>query len=319
MPKVSVIIPVYNAGKYIERCARSLFEQTLDDIEYIFVDDCSPDDSVDILNKILDEYPNRKESTVILHHDVNTGQSGARRDGMHTAKGDYIIHCDADDWVDANAYERMYSMAVEKNVEAVCCDIVLEFDKYSRVLSCNNEYDDHRLMYDCIAPISVEYFSLCNRLVSRKVFERNVVEPFSGVNMWDDVGLSIRIRYYVQSTVVINEPFYHYNRQNMTSTTKRPLADRIREQVACVRNIEDFFRKEEAWDKYNKFIMYLKIHTKEDAFLYDADLWVNTFTEVHKYLWMFKDKYPRKKMFKFYVLSRCGFLGKFIWKIFWKK
>ena len=104
MYKVSVIVPVYNAGRYIERCLRSLFEQTLDSIEYIFVDDCSPDDSMDILKRVLDEYPERKDDVKILTHQVNTGQSGARRDGMRIASGEYMIHCDADDWVDTDSY-----------------------------------------------------------------------------------------------------------------------------------------------------------------------------------------------------------------------
>ena len=60
MPKVSVIIPVYNVEKYIEKCARSLFEQTLDDIEYIFIDDCSPDNSMLVLSKVLKSYPKRE-------------------------------------------------------------------------------------------------------------------------------------------------------------------------------------------------------------------------------------------------------------------
>ena len=59
MPKISIIVPVYGAEKYIERCVRSLFEQTLDDIEYIFIDDCSPDHSIEILNRVLVEYPYR--------------------------------------------------------------------------------------------------------------------------------------------------------------------------------------------------------------------------------------------------------------------
>ena len=160
MPKVSVIVPVYNAGLFIERCVRSLFEQTLEDIEYIFVDDCSPDNSMDILLNVIEEYPHRKPNVTIMRHEVNTGQSGARKTGMHVAKGEYIIHCDADDWVDVDMYERMYRLAVEKDVEAVCCDIVLECDGFSRVLKCNNEYEDHQLMFDCIAPISVEYFSM---------------------------------------------------------------------------------------------------------------------------------------------------------------
>ena len=62
MPKVSIIIPVYGVEKYIERCSRSLFEQTLDDLEYLFIDDCTPDKSIDVLKNILEEYPNRKKS-----------------------------------------------------------------------------------------------------------------------------------------------------------------------------------------------------------------------------------------------------------------
>ena len=66
MFKISVVIPVYRVEDYIERCARRLFEQTLDDIEFIFIDDCTPDRSIVLLKKILDEYPFRKEQVVIL-------------------------------------------------------------------------------------------------------------------------------------------------------------------------------------------------------------------------------------------------------------
>ena len=65
MPKISIIVSVYGAEKYIERCVRSLFEQTLDDIEYIFIDDCSPDHSIEILNRVLVEYPYRREQVKI--------------------------------------------------------------------------------------------------------------------------------------------------------------------------------------------------------------------------------------------------------------
>lgn len=319
MYKVSVVIPVFNAGKYIERCVRSLFEQTLDSIEYIFVDDCSPDNSMDILYKVLEEYPHRKDDVVVISHTANTGQSGARKDGMSVASGEYIIHCDADDWVDTDMYESMYERAVADSVEAVCCDIVLEHDDFSKTLRCDNRYEDHELMYGCIAPISVEYFSMCNRLVSRKVFERHTIHPFEGVNMWDDVGLSIRVRYYVNGTSVINKAFYHYNRQNLTSTTKRPLLDRVREQAMCVNCVEDFFKKEQDWDKYRYFISYLKVHTKEELFPHDADLWVETFKEAREDLWKLRKNYKFKKLFRYYVLSYGGNIGKLIWKTCWKR
>lgn len=319
MYKVSVIVPVYNAGRYIERCLRSLFEQTLDSIEYIFVDDCSPDDSMDILKRVLDEYPERKDDVKILTHQVNTGQSGARRDGMRIASGEYMIHCDADDWVDTDMYEQMYDKAITDKVEAVCCDIVLEFDKRSQVLKAEHRYEDHELMYGCLAPISVEYFSMCNRLVSRKVYKRHNIDPFKGVNMWDDVGLSIRVRFYAQGTSVINRPFYHYNRQNETSTTRRPLLDRTREQDLCIGYLEDFFQKESALEQYRLFLSYVKIHSIEELFFADIDEWKKRFDSVKTDLWKVRKRFRTNRLIKFYTVGYGGFIGKVIWKKCWKR
>ena len=72
-PKVSVIVPIFKASQYIERCAISLFEQTLDDIEYLFIDDCSPDNSVDMLQAVLNKYPQRCDYTRIIRMSVNSG------------------------------------------------------------------------------------------------------------------------------------------------------------------------------------------------------------------------------------------------------
>ena len=70
MPKVSVIIPVYGVEKYIERCARSLFEQTLDDIEYIFVDDCTPDNSISVLKNVIKSYPGISTKIRIINQKI---------------------------------------------------------------------------------------------------------------------------------------------------------------------------------------------------------------------------------------------------------
>ncbi|MBO5667722.1 MAG: glycosyltransferase family 2 protein, partial [Lentisphaeria bacterium] len=88
--KVSVCIPVYGVEKYIERCARSLFEQTMrDGIEFIFVNDCTPDKSIEILEQILSEYPHRQEQTKIIHHKQNGGLVAARNTGLAHASGEY--------------------------------------------------------------------------------------------------------------------------------------------------------------------------------------------------------------------------------------
>ena len=102
-PKVSIIVPIYRVEEYIERCAESLFAQTFDDIEYIFVDDCSPDKSVEILQRTLEKYPHRKRLTRIERLSSNSGQAAVRRQGIQLASGDYTVHCDSDDWMDVHA------------------------------------------------------------------------------------------------------------------------------------------------------------------------------------------------------------------------
>lgn len=124
--KVSVCIPVYGVEKYIERCVRSLFEQTLDSMEYVFVDDCSPDNSIEIMQKVLEEYPHRQEQVKIIRHEVNQGVGAARNHAVAACTGNYIIHCDPDDWIDLNMYETMYNKAIETDADMVYCPFVKE-------------------------------------------------------------------------------------------------------------------------------------------------------------------------------------------------
>ena len=88
MPKVSVIVPVYNVAPYVERCARSLFEQTLDDLEILFVNDCTPDNSMDIIKGVLAEYPSRTAQTHMYDMPQNCGLAAVRRCGELKATGD---------------------------------------------------------------------------------------------------------------------------------------------------------------------------------------------------------------------------------------
>ncbi|MGM9861927.1 MAG: glycosyltransferase family 2 protein, partial [Muribaculaceae bacterium] len=120
-PKVSVIIAVYGAERWIDRCARSLFEQTLSDIEYIFVDDCSPDRSIDVMQHTLADYPERRHQVHILRHDHNQGVAAARTTGMKAATGEYMIHCDPDDWVEPQTYRLMYDKAIATDADIVTC------------------------------------------------------------------------------------------------------------------------------------------------------------------------------------------------------
>ncbi len=126
--KVSVIIPIYGVEKYIEKCARSLFDQTLkSNVEFIFVNDCTKDDSINILNNVISEYPSRKDQIIVINHDTNKGLATARKTGLSYSSGTYIVNVDSDDYFESDMLESMYNKAEENNAEIVVADYFITY------------------------------------------------------------------------------------------------------------------------------------------------------------------------------------------------
>lgn len=118
MIKVSVIVPVYNTEKYLRRCLDSLVNQTLKEIEIIIINDCSPDNSKEILNKYEKKYNNVK----VFHNKTNKGIGYNRNFGIEKATGEYIGFVDSDDYVDVTMYEKLYTKAKKDDLELVVCN-----------------------------------------------------------------------------------------------------------------------------------------------------------------------------------------------------
>ena len=120
IPKVSMLVPIYGVEKFIERCAVSLFEQTYQNIEYIFVNDCTKDNSVVILKNVMERYPQRKPQVRIIEHEKNKGLAGARNTAVAAATGEFVMHVDSDDYVDKDIVKK--TILSQKKVDA---DIVI--------------------------------------------------------------------------------------------------------------------------------------------------------------------------------------------------
>lgn len=121
--KVSVIIPVYNAECFLERCLDSVLSQTLSDIEVICIDDCSTDNSF----KILDKYVKKDSRVRCFRNEKNIGQGFTRNIGLDIAKGEYIAFVDCDDWIESNMYEVLYSKTNIQNYDLICCNLIYDF------------------------------------------------------------------------------------------------------------------------------------------------------------------------------------------------
>lgn len=184
MYKISVIVPIYNSERYIARCVRSLFSQSLDSIEYVFINDSSTDGSVAIIKNILKEYPSRYNDVKIFHHPVNMGVAQARQTGIENVTGTYTIHCDPDDWMDDDYLEQMYICAENTTADLVFSDYKEEYDNRSIYKPQTlREISVNQLKKGLTTNI---WGGLWNKLIRTSVFY-NKINFLKGVNYQEDL------------------------------------------------------------------------------------------------------------------------------------
>ena len=226
MPKVSICVPVYNVEKYIERCARSLFEQTLDDLEFIFVDDCTPDRSVKILKSIIEEYQLRfaeKNYTARIERmPTNSGLAAVRRQGYQFASGDYITFCDSDDLMPADAIETLYNLAIESGADIVSGDMEwLYEDGTTKRNYLSLPYgNDSESVYRALLYKTYSH-NLCSKL-----FKSNLLKEYDYITLMnatngEDGMLFYQVLQHSKKTVHVNQVVYHYIQHSQSSTHKR--------------------------------------------------------------------------------------------------
>lgn len=245
MPKVSVIITIYNAEQYIGKCAVSLFEQTLNDIEFIFIDDCSIDKSLEVLDHVLGKYPLQKNRTKIIKLSANGGTSIARSIGLQEAKGDYLIHCDSDDWMDYDFLEKLYSKAIEEDADIVIGDFIRESTNHHSLVT-TDVYDTSRKMLENIHNQSF-YCMLWNKLMKKKLLIDNNITFVQGINMWEDVLITLKSFYHATKIAKIEGSFYHYWVNPTSYTMNSANVKSYLQRKACIAELEKFFVDKGDW------------------------------------------------------------------------
>lgn len=238
MPKVTCAVAVYGAEKFIEKCARSLFEQTLEDMEFLFVNDCTPDNSMGVLNRVVLEYPERIHQIKIFNLAVNQGQAAVRNLCLEKASGEYLIFCDPDDWVDKTLYKTMYDAAKESNVDVVQCDYTLEMNDCS-VLQNVNQYKNS---IDILRSGSFYSLSLCFHLIKNSVVKESGLRTFEGLNSGEDLGYLGRLFTLPLTVTHILGPVYHYNKANECSATAHFHEDKAKAMLQdCLRLLKEYY------------------------------------------------------------------------------
>ena len=296
--KVTISVAIYNVAEYIEECVRSLYEQTLDDIEILLVDDCSPDDSVAIALRALEDYPQRKQQVRVIRHERNEGIAKTKCDALLEAQGEYVVVIDGDDFVDVRFAELLYNKAVETGADMTVCDFYRYNNGNTRTgtLLPDGIIGDGENVRNDIINRRVSPFLVC-KLFRRDFFDENdFIWPVK--NIGEDTVISAEAAYYAKKIAHVAEPLYYY-RYNPNSVTK------LLDEEHCLKNHDSFksnvdiyvrfLEREGVSDKYGRGIFINKMRTKNrllrilDQRKY-VKLWLNTYPETNR-VCLFGNKY----------------------------
>lgn len=238
-PLVSILVPVYGVDKFIAKCARSLLDQTYENIEYVFVDDCSPDDSINVLKKVLLDYPHRVGSVKIVSHKVNLGLSGARNTALLNASGEYVTFVDSDDYLDLDAIEKLVALAKKDGSDIIVSNLRYIYgDKHENIkFNIAREprlYIRQLLTYEI--PVCV-----CARLYRRKLFVDSHIKFIEGLNFGEDYVTSPRIAYFANKISYCREVYYNYVQDNSQSYSNNYRSKNIDDLIWATKILQTFF------------------------------------------------------------------------------
>lgn len=273
----------------MERCARSLLDQTLDDIEFIFVDDRSPDSAYEIMLRIVEEgrYSHLKDKIKIVRHERNRGVPAVRRTGVETSSGDYIYFCDSDDWLDREMLRKLWEKAVEGDYDLVECSYYeTDGKEYCKERGCPTGINLWKewIKWPCCT-------SLLNKVFKRSLFEKGIIWPEQPY--LEDFSVSLQLYYYAKKACYIDEPLYYYY-QNPSSIMHSAGPERkVPGLIEQERIMEAFMRREGQYDKYRTFLMKLKADAIAEAWNLPRKEFLKVFPEDRLKV-MFSSKVPLK-------------------------
>lgn len=233
MPEVSIIVPVYKAEKYLNRCVDSILAQTFTDWELLLIDDGSPDRS----GEICDEYA-KKDFRIRVIHKENGGVSSARQRGLDEAVGEYTIHVDSDDWVEPNMLEELYKKAKQDDADIVICDYFNNIGtKQTICRQCPSSLEPKQVLIELFQQL---HGSCCNKLARRVCYKQYGIEFPRGINYCEDLFTWVQFLSHKEVKVAyLNKAFYHYfdNPESITRSYQRSQYETRCEFVKCLEKV----------------------------------------------------------------------------------
>lgn len=236
--RVSVLVPVYGVEKYIGQCAESLLGQTYKDVEYVFVNDCTPDDSIGVLRRVAAKFPSRQRDIHIVEHDHNRGSGAARLTAMAHATGDFVMFVDGDDFVPADAIEKLVERQMVTGADMV--DGAADVFAGGKFSNAQPPYKGSHYAELLIIQNVVPH-RLWARLIRRSVFTEHGISFTEGVNQAEDYSVMPRVAFYA-SRAWTDNIVYHYRMDREGTFTDGISLKHVASYLAANRIVLDFFK-----------------------------------------------------------------------------
>lgn len=278
--KISVIVVFHNAELTIERTLQSLLSQTLDAVEYIFVDDGSTDRSLLVLRDFIALHPEFNGRHILVDYPVQRGSAYATGMGIAHAHGIYIMRVDADDYLEPDALSLLWQASAEGTFDVVMAPIAIEEPGRTRLLTFKSLPRDLNHM-----AINTLNFSMCNKLLRRRMLDDNNIEPYPGIDRWEDLGIVSRMMALSPSIAYCAESPYHYVVDPARASLSRSGSSALlHDHLLTALMLEEWFVDHKLQSQYQPFLNLLKFHSKVKLLRgkdKDVARWKQTFPEVN--------------------------------------
>ncbi len=242
IPSVTICVPVYCVEKYIERCAVCIFEQTYENLSYIFVDDCSTDRSMDILHKVILRYPQKKYRVKIIKHKVNRGLAAARNTAVKAVSTPFLFNLDSDDTIHPRTIELLVRKQLETDADIVTSAVVRQMPNGKLKTTIFSEISSNEKEWCCRLLSREIPVCVWGRLIRTSLYHENQIYAKEGVNMCEDYHVISRLAYFANRMDYENKAEYYYNCQNMYSITSVISESKFNQQLESLDILYDFFQ-----------------------------------------------------------------------------
>lgn len=319
-PLISIIIPVYNAEKTISKCLTSLFAQTYNSLEFVFVNDCCTDNSFEVIQTFIDKNSYKTGiSTKIIVHEKNRGVAAARNTGLDNASGEYIYFADSDDWLESDLIETLVKEAETKKSDIIGCEWFLTYqqnERYMKQASAKSPDEAFRKMAGGVLRWNLWLF-----LTKRSLYEENNIRFTEGQNMGEDMMVMGKLFLCASSVSIIHKPLYHYIQTNESSLTKDVSEKHLSQVTTNLEELERFtLQKKEV--EYAVQIHFLKLNIKLPLLISDNDnmhrRWMQMFPESNKYIMQNKLLPLRTRLLQWFASKQNFAIVKLYYKFVFK-